>query len=230
MSKPYIGPERRIHSHPGRRTFSEDYSRACRATDENPERRTGALDRRQVQDGIAGVIIGMNADQMRRLADLWQAHESGAVKYPDALAALRNEPAPVIPQAPEASNLLDDFTRGYLEAALWLATDEKENQLDERYTIADFTDATKKAAREICQTFIEDNEGTIDLYADAVETPDGDSAWSYAGHDLWITCNGHGAGFWSRGLGDVGERLTDAARKLGESNVWETSNELEIGI
>lgn len=36
------------------------------------------------------------------------------------------------------------------------------------------------------------------------------------GHDLWLTRNGHGAGFWDRGLGEDGERLTRIARDMGE--------------
>jgi len=42
------------------------------------------------------------------------------------------------------------------------------------------------------------------------------SAWDYdaeaAGRDYWYTRNGHGVGFWDRGLDDVGEELSDAAR------------------
>jgi phage-related protein len=42
-----------------------------------------------------------------------------------------------------------------------------------------------------------------------------------AGHDLWLTRNGHGAGFWDGGWPDeAGERLADAARELGESSVY----------
>jgi hypothetical protein len=37
-----------------------------------------------------------------------------------------------------------------------------------------------------------------------------------AGHDFWLTRNGHGAGFWDRGLGDLGERLSKAAKVYGE--------------
>jgi hypothetical protein len=29
-----------------------------------------------------------------------------------------------------------------------------------------------------------------------------------AGHDYWLTRNGHGTGFWDRGLGEVGDKLT----------------------
>ncbi|MEG3175813.1 hypothetical protein U1872_06195 [Sphingomonas sp. RB3P16] len=36
-----------------------------------------------------------------------------------------------------------------------------------------------------------------------------------AGCDLWLTRNGHGAGFWDRGLGKAGDLLTEAAAALG---------------
>lgn len=39
---------------------------------------------------------------------------------------------------------------------------------------------------------------------------------SRAGNDLWYTQNGAGVGFWDRGLGDIGDELSDAARKQGE--------------
>jgi hypothetical protein len=36
------------------------------------------------------------------------------------------------------------------------------------------------------------------------------------GHDLWLTRNGHGVGFWDRDLGDLGDLLTDLADLMGE--------------
>ena len=39
-------------------------------------------------------------------------------------------------------------------------------------------------------------------------------------HDFWLTRNRHGAGFWDRGLGDLGELLTDAAHAWGESDLY----------
>lgn len=35
---------------------------------------------------------------------------------------------------------------------------------------------------------------------------------SAAGRDYWYTRNGHGVGFWDRGLGDVGDKLTDTCQ------------------
>ena len=32
------------------------------------------------------------------------------------------------------------------------------------------------------------------------------------GHDFILTRNGHGAGFWNRGLGEIGDRLTKWAK------------------
>lgn len=37
------------------------------------------------------------------------------------------------------------------------------------------------------------------------------------GHDFALTRDGHGAGFWDRGLGVIGDRLTDAAKVYGST-------------
>lgn len=34
--------------------------------------------------------------------------------------------------------------------------------------------------------------------------------WEHVGHDFWLTSQGHGAGFWDRGLEEVGDTLTDS--------------------
>jgi hypothetical protein len=42
-----------------------------------------------------------------------------------------------------------------------------------------------------------------------------------AGHDFWLTRNGHGAGFWDGDLSeDVGNALTEAAKKFGECHLY----------
>jgi hypothetical protein len=41
-----------------------------------------------------------------------------------------------------------------------------------------------------------------------------------AGHDFFLTRNGHGAGFWDRGYPeDLGEALSEASRKFGEADL-----------
>lgn len=41
-----------------------------------------------------------------------------------------------------------------------------------------------------------------------------------AGHDFWLTRNRHGDGFWDRGLGERGERLSDAARVYSSVDLY----------
>jgi hypothetical protein len=40
------------------------------------------------------------------------------------------------------------------------------------------------------------------------------------GHDFLLTRNRHGAGFWDRGLGDKGDRLTAASHPYGETSAY----------
>lgn len=40
------------------------------------------------------------------------------------------------------------------------------------------------------------------------------------GHDLWLTRNRHGAGFWDRGLGEIGDKLTELARSYGDVTLY----------
>lgn len=41
-----------------------------------------------------------------------------------------------------------------------------------------------------------------------------------AGIDFWLTRNGHGAGFWDRDLGEIGDKLTAAAETYRELGVY----------
>ena len=68
--------------------------------------------------------------------------------------------------------------------------------------------------------FIAANAADLIAYAETIHTTDGDTPWAWAGHDFALTRNGHGAGFWDRGLGDLGDRLADAARVYGEASLW----------
>ena len=64
-------------------------------------------------------------------------------------------------------------------------------------------------------------EGKQDLLNQAYEHDGYDS--DRAGIDFWLTRNGHGAGFWDRGLGEVGDQLTkkcDWQGKFGERNLY----------
>jgi hypothetical protein len=113
-----------------------------------------------------------------------------------------------------AERPLDKFTRSYMETALWSSTDNSDDTggepLDKNYSVADISNATRKEMIEDCKSFQRsEREDLAKVYAT------GHYDEGQAGHDFWLTRNGHGAGFWDRGLGAVGERLSEAARAYG---------------
>lgn len=102
---------------------------------------------------------------------------------------------------------LDAFLSGYLETALWSSHDyDHDESLDQNYSIKDFSEEAVTQAAEDIKGFISDN---ID---DLVATGASDFR---NGVDFWLTRVGHGAGFWDRGYGEVGERLSKAAKIWG---------------
>lgn len=102
---------------------------------------------------------------------------------------------------------LDTFTQAYIEIALWSSIDEEGNPLDANYGPEDLAPETLAQIVEDCQAFQEAQAADLE---DATQD----------GHDFWLTRNRHGAGFWDRGYGERGERLSIAARAYGERDLY----------
>lgn len=103
----------------------------------------------------------------------------------------------------------DDFVRGYFAAALWSSTDGQDEPMDASYDYDDIAENTRWHQISECHDFVMANQTDLqDLDA------------GQCGHDFWLTRCGHGAGFWDRGLGDVGQRLTDACRPYGGVDLY----------
>ncbi len=68
----------------------------------------------------------------------------------------------------------------------------------------------ERRLRDEAAGWFDDN---YDLLRVACENPGYDM--ERAGYDFWLTRNGHGAGFWDRGLGMVGTSLTQRAKEVG---------------
>jgi hypothetical protein len=109
----------------------------------------------------------------------------------------------------------------YLECALWSSCGEGGEPLEAEFGVTDFSIAARAAARDDCLDFIGlcAREG-IDLS----KLPA-----NQVGFDFWLTRNHHGAGFWDRGLGRMGEDLTKWAHAAGSCDVYVSdADELEF--
>lgn len=101
---------------------------------------------------------------------------------------------------------LEAMLQAYLDTALWSSADEDGDPLDRTYDAEDLTPAFVEDSRADCEAFVRDN--AADLAASGLSA-------DQIGHNFWLTREGHGAGFWDLGLGDVGDRLTESARAYG---------------
>lgn len=114
---------------------------------------------------------------------------------------------------------LDSFTRAYIEAALWTSESDDEGMeyLDAGYGVEDIHPDSLAKIIEDCREFQKEEAGRLFL---ACTNDEHYYDFSKAGHDYWLTRNGHGAGFWDRGLGAVGEHLTEASTRQGEVTLY----------
>ena len=139
--------------------------------------------------------------------------------------------------SPEA---LEQILRGYLVCALWSTSagitfdphgvivqdpDNDMSFLDHNFDVDDVTVLTELSAYDDVCDFVLANIADVFAYADQMTYDAGQgTVWDYFGHDFWLTRNRHGAGFWDRGLGELGERLTEACRPYGEVNLYVTDD------
>ena len=114
----------------------------------------------------------------------------------------------------------DAFTQQYIETAFWSSNDESDDSggepLDRNYSASDLTVDTLRAMVADSKKFQTENARMLArAYAEG-KTKAGGYDETNAGHDFWLTRNGHGAGFWDRDLPkDVSDALTKAAEKFG---------------
>ena len=117
--------------------------------------------------------------------------------------------------SPTGCAKMDEFTRGYIECALWSSTTG-----DDMGTPLDSIDAELSAdalasMTADCVQFQEANRALLD---EARET----RADDHLGHDFWLTRNRHGSGFWDRSelSKELQTALTDAAHAMGEVDLY----------
>lgn len=120
---------------------------------------------------------------------------------------LKQYPCATFNDEPELARLeaLGDMLEQYIRTALWSSTDDDDEPLDRDHDRFDLAPETLDAMRADCVRF-------LDLAGPLVTGREGD-----AGHDFWLTRNGHGCGFWDGGWPEAeGKFLTKLSKCFGE--------------
>lgn len=110
---------------------------------------------------------------------------------------------------------IDDILKAYLECALW--TEEENDDLESK-TIYDITEKSKKEAIEQIEWFVDSAGEALNNIED-----------SSIGYDLWLTRNGHGAGFFDKNYDkDIIDFLLFLCDELGEAYLHVIDDKFEI--
>ena len=131
-----------------------------------------------------------------------------------------NEPLPSLTPEPLMSTFdsteRDAFFHAFLLCLLWSTTDEDDTHLDNNYDLGDLHPGTVAGLRQQCDAFLDAN--AADIQAVIKEVPE--YTLSSAGHDLALSRNGHGSGFFDCGVEWVEDRLQAAAEAQGPAEAY----------
>lgn len=108
----------------------------------------------------------------------------------------------------------EKFLDAYLTCLVWSssATDDNGEEFESLESF-DLSESAKTKSAYDCAQFIEAAGDLLDNLPSGYD-------FSNAGHDFWLTRNGHGAGFWDRGLGERGDKLTSLSKSFASRNVY----------
>ena len=139
---------------------------------------------------------------------------------------------------------LDEFTQGYIEALFFtenvpnvyaqeFESPEIQKQLEQGTLCgsipadACFGNIDAESLERIIEDCRSFQQSCAHLLEKACEFDHYDM--TKAGSDFWYTRNGHGVGYWDRGLGDVGDQLSDESRPYGEVYVYWNDGKIHLG-
>lgn len=110
---------------------------------------------------------------------------------------------------------------GYIEAAYFTATDEAGDPIDPSIP---FSPDAQRTMRSDVIDFITSNAEDCHEFMEVTGHD-----WTQVGIDFNFTRNGLGAGFWDRGAGEVGKRLTEMSKPHGDQFVY-LQDDGELGV
>lgn len=119
---------------------------------------------------------------------------------------------------------MDEFTRAYVECALWSSTDDHDEPLDQNFSADDLAPEAAARIAAACAMFQSEQAAILEAASNdvglRVNRGGRYGGYASAGHDFWLTQNGHGAGFWDGDWGQYGGALTDAAKAFQEWGLY----------
>ena len=128
------------------------------------------------------------------------------------------------PEATLAYNALDAFTQGYIEA-MFFTSEGVDNDCEPGHendlaniTVAELAPEALAKIVSDCTRFQVQYRADLDQATDTGRISGYDDA--SAGRDFWFNRNGHGVGFWDRGLGAIGEVLSEASRLWSQVDLY----------
>lgn len=106
----------------------------------------------------------------------------------------------------------DEVLSAYIKAALWSSTDDDGEPLDDKYDRGDIAPSTLASMKRDVEKFVSVLKRANDLDLDGWDS-------AQIGHDLWLSRNGHGAGFFDRDLPSA-DRLQKFASAMREVDLY----------
>lgn len=116
---------------------------------------------------------------------------------------------------------LNDAEAGMLTSALWTLSDDDGNPVGDDLTVDNFDPATRAELRGDLAVF---------LLTNVEDLEDSGLSANQIGHNFWLTRNGHGTGFWDRGIGEAGVRLSEACKAFRDYYLDLDSDGLVYGM
>lgn len=157
--------------------------------------------------------LGVDPEWSSWLTD--DVESSGVVMWEDGEPYGR--PAP-------SGALWDAFLSGYMSCAVWADVFDPNtfDRSDGTYTPDDIAPDALSVMATDARDFYRANRATLGAFCRHLSRGSLSLADAYnvAGHDLWLTRNGHGSGYWDAGAGRIGDYLSDMARPLGEQLLY----------
>ena len=104
---------------------------------------------------------------------------------------------------------IEEIALHYMVAAAWSTSggdDINGNPEHESLEEFEFSEKAKAESFKDCEAFVKRAGALLDGITDEM-----------VGHDFWLTRARHGVGFWDRGLGEQGEKLTKLCDEIGET-------------